>query len=90
MLHAVTYLHQQDVWHRDLKSSNVLMAHMYGQRVIKARRSIGAASFLVWSASAGVGLGDQAHQNTLWNRALQPDQAKTTKIVLAVETRVLI
>ena len=36
MLHAVTYLHQQDVWHRDLKSSNVLMSHMYGQRIIKA------------------------------------------------------
>ncbi len=35
MLHAVTYLHQQDVWHRDLKSSNVLMSHMYGQRIIK-------------------------------------------------------
>ena len=42
MLHAVTYLHQQDVWHRDLKSSNVLMSHMYGQRIIKVRwRRIG-------------------------------------------------
>jgi hypothetical protein len=55
MLHAVTYLHQQDVWHRDLKSSNVLMAHMYGQRIIKARRSMGAASFPCVRSCAGSG-----------------------------------
>ena len=62
MLHAVTYLHQQDVWHRDLKSSNVLMSHMYGQRIIKVRAAVHAfarrlsvtATVSSWPLSSGI------------------------------------
>ena len=46
MLHAVAYLHAQNVWHRDLKSSNVLMAHQYGQRIIKVRTCLRGAQEL--------------------------------------------
>ena len=44
MLHSVVYLHHENVWHRDLKSSNVLLSHQFGQRVIKVRPARDAAN----------------------------------------------
>ena len=35
LLHALRYLHGLAVWHRDLKSSNLLLANVNGRRIIK-------------------------------------------------------
>lgn len=37
LLCAVSYLHSQNVWHRDLKSANVLLTLENGVRVVKVR-----------------------------------------------------
>ena len=38
LLHALRYLHGLAVWHRDLKSSNLLLANVNGRRIIKVRQ----------------------------------------------------
>lgn len=38
LLSAVSYIHSQKVWHRDLKSANVLLTLENGARVVKVRR----------------------------------------------------
>lgn len=35
LLHALKYLHANNVWHRDLKSSNVMLTRAHGHRVVK-------------------------------------------------------
>ena len=35
MLHALKYLHALDVWHRDLKSSNVMTLRVGAERRVK-------------------------------------------------------
>lgn len=35
ILHVLKYLHANNVWHRDLKSANVLVKLEGGQRIIK-------------------------------------------------------
>lgn len=35
MLHVLKYLHANHVWHRDLKSANILVKLEGGQRIIK-------------------------------------------------------
>ena len=35
LLHALKYLHANSVWHRDLKSSNVMLTRAHGHRVVK-------------------------------------------------------
>ena len=35
ILHVLKYLHASNVWHRDLKSANVLVKLENGQRIIK-------------------------------------------------------
>ena len=35
MLHAIKYLHDTGVWHRDIKTSNVLLTTEDGRRIVK-------------------------------------------------------
>ena len=35
LLQALRYLHGTDVWHRDLKSSNLLLSRAGGRRIVK-------------------------------------------------------
>ena len=35
ILHVLKYIHANNVWHRDLKSANVLVKLENGQRIIK-------------------------------------------------------
>lgn len=35
MLKAVKYLHDRNVWHRDLKSANIMISQESGTRIIK-------------------------------------------------------
>lgn len=37
MLHALKYLHALNVWHRDIKSSNVMLGRKEGRKMVKAR-----------------------------------------------------
>ena len=35
MLHALKYLHALNVWHRDIKSSNVMLGRKEGHKMVK-------------------------------------------------------
>ena len=44
LLHALKYLHANNVWHRDLKSSNVMLTRAHGHRVVKVLLTLAFAT----------------------------------------------
>ena len=40
MLHALKYLHALNVWHRDIKSSNVMLGRKEGHKMVKVSFSM--------------------------------------------------
>ena len=48
LLHALRYLHGLAVWHRDLKSSNLLLANVNGRRIIKVRQLTLQGYLVIW------------------------------------------